>query len=244
MFNANENNVKFDTLSFLLFLAWVLLGASLLSYPLLLIGPMITNLSLEEYKETVFMSHTYIPACIAGIIGIVAYCILYRKSIVKDGFNFKNKWWKYIILILASAAILYYLNVFFEFIYPLLGVPKDETSQNQQAIIDALNGSTKIFVIIYTVIVAPIIEEIVFRKLFYNVLKRYTKLPVWAIVLIISFVFAFIHVSDLASIKFLPQYFVLAFVITGVYAITKENIFASISLHGINNLIAVLQIVL
>ena len=126
----------------------------------------------------------------------------------------------------------------------LVGVPKEETSQNQQAIIDALNGSTKIFVIIYTVIVAPIIEEIVFRKLFYNVLKRHTKLPVWAIVLIISFVFAFIHVSDLESIKFLPQYFVLAFVITGVYAITKENIFASISLHGINNLIAVLQIVL
>ena len=128
-------------------------------------------------------------------------------------------------------------------IYEKLGLG-GQTSQNQQGIIDALNGSTVPFVVMYTVILAPIFEEIVFRKLFYTALKKFTKLPSWAIVLIISAAFAFIHVSDAQSLVFFPQYFVLALLITGAYALTKENLFASIGLHFLNNFVAVLEILL
>ena len=128
-------------------------------------------------------------------------------------------------------------------IYEMLGLG-NQTSQNQQGIIEALHGSTVPFVIIFTVILAPIFEEIVFRKLFFTTLKKYTKLPTWAIVLIISSVFAFIHVTDFESLVFFPQYFVLALIITSAYAITKENLFVSTGLHFLNNVVAVLEILL
>lgn len=244
MFSAKNCNKRFDILSFLIFLCWLLLGASVLSTPLLILGPIASGLSMEEYLNTLYLDHFYIPSCIAGIIGIVAFCILYRHTIFDDAIGFKKKWWIYLILIAAATVLLYYANIAMEYIYSWLGVPDGQTSQNQQAIIDSLNGSMKPFVIIYTVILAPIFEEIVFRKLFYNALKKNTKLPVIVIVLIIAAIFAFIHVSDIESIKFFPVYFILSLGLTGVYAITKENIYASIGVHFLNNLIAILMILL
>ena len=123
--------------------------------------------------------------------------------------------------------------------------PYEETVwMNQEQIVKALQGSTKTFVIIYTVILAPIFEEILFRKLLFTALKKCTKFPIWAIVLIVSTLFAFMHVSDLESLVFFPQYFVLAVIITTSYAISKENLFVSTGMHFLNNLVAVLEILL
>ena len=50
--------------------------------------------------------------------------------------------------------------------------------------------------------------------------------------------------TDIDSLVFFPQYFVLSLVITIAYAITKENLFASMGLHFLNNVLAVLEILL
>ena len=105
-------------------------------------------------------------------------------------------------------------------------------------------GSTRGFVILYTVILAPIFEEIVFRKLLFYVFRKNTKLPMWAVVLIVSCLFAGIHVTDVESFIFFPQYFVLALIITSAYAFTKENLYVCIGLHFLNNLVSVLEIIL
>lgn len=245
MFSEEQRSRKFDLISFLAFFGWLFLGASFFAIPLVIIAPMIMGMTPDEYlaSENLINEHQYIVAVIAHTIGTVAFIFLYKKVLKEDWNNFKSKWLKYLIIILVGFGLLYFSNNLMAMIYDYFGLG-GQTSQNQQGIIDALHGSTVPFVVIYTVILAPIFEEIVFRKLFYNVLRKYTKLPTWAIVLIISFVFAFIHVTDVESLVFFPQYFVLALIITGAYAITKENIFVSIGLHFLNNLVAVLEILL
>ncbi len=239
-----EKSRQFDLISFLGFFGWLFLGASLFAVPMFIIAPMVLDIPYDEYLSNMQLvtEHTYIPATIAHILGIALFAILYRKVIKEDLINFKNKWWQYLLIIFGAFGLLFLSNILMNIIYQSLGIT--DTSNNQESIIAALTGSTKPFVIVYTVILAPIFEEVVFRKLFYNCLKKYTKLPIWAIVLIISAVFAFVHVSDLESLMFFPQYFVLALIITATYAITKENLLACIGLHFLNNLWAVLEILL
>ena len=238
---------RFNLIAFLGFFSWLFLGSLFFVIPLYIIGPKVSGLSLFDYLSNikVVTEHTYIPAAIANIFGVFIFVMLFYKTIKTDALNFKNKWLKCIIIIVCGFILLLASNYLMGYIYELLGFGEDDTSSNQQGIIDALNGSTKYVVIFYTVILAPIFEEIIFRKLFYNALRMNTKLPAWAIVLIISIVFAGIHVmTDLESLVYFPQYFVLAFIITGAYALTKENIFVSIGLHFLNNLFAVLEILL
>ena len=240
-------NKRFNLLAFLGYFAWLFIGSSLFVIPLIVIGPKLTGLPLYEYIQNVdlMMPHAYIPEAIARVFAIFVFIIFFHKIIKLDAINFKNNFLKYLIIVVVGFVIIYLCTILMNYIYELLGYGEDDTSSNQQGIIDALNGPTKHVVVFLTVILAPIIEEIIFRKLFYNALKMNTKLPSWAIVLIIAAVFAGIHVmSDIESLVFFPQYFVLSFIITGVYAITKENIFASIGLHFLNNLLAILQILL
>lgn len=234
-----------NLIAFLSFFSWLFLGASLLAIPMFMIAPAILGIPMEDYltDTKLITEHTYIPAVIANTAAVIVYVILFKKVIKNDGNNFKTNWWKFLLLIVIGFVLLLVSNYVMTIIYNALGY-KDQTSQNQQAIIDALNGSTKPFVIIYTIILAPIFEEIVFRKLFYTSLRQYTKLPAWAIVLIISAVFAFIHVTDFESLVFFPQYFVLALIITGAYAISKENLLVSIGLHFLNNFLAILEILI
>ena len=234
-----------NLIAFLSFFSWLFLGASILAVPMLMVAPVILGIPAEEYLSNtkLITEHTYIPAVIANTAAVIVYVIMFKNVIKNDGNNFKTSWWKFLILIVVGFLLLLLSNFIMTIVYEKLGLG-DQTSQNQQGIIDALNGSTKPFVIIYTVILAPIFEEIVFRKLFYTTFRQYTKLPAWAIVLIISAIFAFIHVTDFESLVFFPQYFVLALIITGAYAISKENLLVSIGLHFLNNLLAILEILI
>ena len=247
MNNEMEKNERyFAFLSFLCFFGWLLLGSVCFIIPLYVIGPKVSGLPLIDYLSNMELvtEHTYVPAAIASLMGIIVFAVLYRKTIIEDSKYVKNNWLKVLIVIVVGFIVLLAANYVMAIIYEALGFGEDDTSQNQQGIIDALSGYTKHYVMFYTIILAPIFEEIIFRKLFYNFLKKTFKLPVWLIVIILSIVFAAIHVTDVESFVYFPQYFVLSLIITLSYAITKENIFASFGLHFLNNLLAMLEILL
>lgn len=246
MFNNFIDEKKFNLLAFLSYFSWLLLGSIFFIIPFLVIGSKVTGVSIIEYAdldEAIFFA--YFPEAVARVFAIFVFIILFHKTIKTDALNFKNNFFKYLVIVIVGFAIIYALSFVMTYIYELFGYDENETSANQQGIIDALNQPIKYIVIFLTVILAPIIEEIIFRKLFYNTLKLNTKLPTWAIVLIITTVFAGMHViGDIDSLVFFPQYFVLSLVITIVYAITKENLFASMGLHFLNNVLAILEILL
>lgn len=244
--NQRINNEKTNSLmAFLSFFSWLLLGSSLFTIPLVVIGSQKTGLTIDEYANNMDLVnlHSYFPSTISQILAIIAFVVLFKKIVIDDAKQFKEKLLKYIIIIVVAAALMYCAMLLVDFIYEKIGLG-DETSKNQEHIINALHGKQNYIVIIYTIIIAPIIEEVIFRKLLFNTLKQYTKIPVWGIVVIISAVFAFIHVTDMESFKFFPVYFVPAFIITSAYAMTKENLYVSIGLHSINNFISVLEILL
>ena len=245
MFNEENRSESFDLIAFLGFFAWLFLGASIFSIIFIFGASLITNQTFEEYVNGMesFTEYNYIFFVISHTIGSVAVVLLYKKYLKDKVIDFKSKWIKYLIIIIGGFILLYFSNILITHIYDLLGFG-GKTSQNQEQIVEALHGRTKTFVIIYTVILAPIFEEILFRKLLFTALKKCTKFPIWAIVLIVSTLFAFMHVSDLESLVFFPQYFVLAIIITTAYAISKENLFVSTGLHFLNNLVAVIEILL
>lgn len=247
MINYLKEEKRLNLVAFLGFFAWLMLGTLFFMIPFYVIGPKVSGLSFIEYASNMelIIQHNYYPNAVANIFAIFVFIILFYQTIKLDIINFKQKWIKCVLVIIIGTIVLYASSYLMNNIYSLLGFGEDETSSNQQIIVKSLNSPAKYMVIFFTVILAPIFEEIIFRKLFYNSLRMNTKLPVWAIVLIISTVFAGIHViTDIESLVFFPQYFVLALIITGAYAITKENIFVSIGLHFANNVIAVLEILL
>lgn len=244
--NEQINKEKVKNLTALLgFFAWMFLGSTFFVIPIIIIGSQKSGLSLIEYSKDMDLInlHAYFASSISQILAIIVFAIIFKKIVIDDAIAFKNNLLKYIIVIIVSSFIMYFGTELIALIYEKIGLG-DQTSQNQEGIVTALMGEQSYIVVFYTVILAPIIEEIIFRKLFYNVLKQYTKIPVWGIVLLISVVFAFIHVTDVESMKFFPVYFFPTLIITSAYAFTKENIYVSIGLHGINNLVSVLEILL
>lgn len=240
-----KDEKKINILAFLGFFAWLFIGSIFFIIPIYIIGPKVAGVSFFEYSQNIQLvtEHTYVAGVLGHLFGIAIFVIFFNKIIKQDAKVFKNNWLKFLIIIVVGTGLLYFSDWIMNIIYTALGFGENDTSSNQQGIIDALNGSTKYFVVFYTVILAPIFEEIVFRKFFYGALKQNTKLPVWLIVIIISVVFAGIHViSDIESLVYFPQYFTLALIITAAYAISKENLYVSTGLHFVNNLIAVISL--
>lgn len=240
-----ERNIR-SIFEFAIGFVWLFLGSVLFIIPMISIGARVSDLPLMDFLKNIDLLNSYstVASCVGHLLGITIFAILFANLIKSDFLSFKKQWIKNIIIIIVGFALLYGASILLNYIYSLFGFKEDDTSANQEMIIKILHSSGRVYMIIYSLILAPILEEIVFRKLLYKALKENTKLPVWAIVLIISIVFAFIHVSDFESLVYFPQYFVLAIIITGSYAISKENLFVSTGLHFLNNLSSVLEILL
>jgi hypothetical protein len=163
---------------------------------------------------------------IAGI-----FIVILRKELAKDwkdaissnniGHNLAIIGGGFVAILVATYGLSY--------IYDALSI--EGTSENQAMIEAFLSFDSKIFMIITTVLLAPFVEEILFRKLLFGVLEDKMHLKPLLAVLISALLFAAIHGVDI----FFFQYFALALIISASYALSNNNIFVSIGLHFINN---------
>ncbi|MGL4624431.1 MAG: lysostaphin resistance A-like protein [Culicoidibacterales bacterium] len=132
----------------------------------------------------------------------------------------------------------YLLMLAFSFIASLammlLGLT--DSSANQQSV-ESLISLVPFLTTITVVILAPFVEEIVFRYLLIKGLKKY--LPLWGAGVISVLVFATIHVLQAGDFINIIPYLALGAGLTIAYLRTN-NIMVSIALHFIQNLIAVL----
>lgn len=137
------------------------------------------------------------------------------------------------IIALGFVSILfvtYGLNIVYEF-FQIEG-----TSDNQELIEAVLKFDSRIFMIITTILLAPFVEEILFRKFLFGILEVKLHLkPIWAVILSAA-IFAGIHSIDL----FFFQYFALALILSISYAASKNNIFVSMGLHFVNNAMTII----
>ena len=114
------------------------------------------------------------------------------------------------------------------------------TSANQSEIIHAVQISPWL-TMFTTMIYAPIVEEILFRGVFYRCLRPH--MSVFRAGFISAFAFGFIHVmvsfftGDYGDMIYLLSYALIGAFLVAAYE-KNDTIFASILLHFINNSIA------
>ncbi|MDY0316634.1 MAG: CPBP family intramembrane glutamic endopeptidase, partial [Acholeplasmatales bacterium] len=113
-----------------------------------------------------------------------------------------------------------------------------KTSVNQAAIIQMLNSPYMILMVINAVIFAPIVEELVFRKAFFSLIKNK-----WVALVVSSFMFSLIHIISEPTLGG----FMVNLVIYGasgvgfgyIYLNHKENIYSTIIVHALWNLMSI-----
>lgn len=175
--------------------------------------------------EAVFMFANY-------IIGAIVLYFMARPLFKAD----KMPTFKVLIkTIVIGFFILLFINVVLgTLITSLFSL---ETSENQKAVLSIQNINPLLYVVMVSVL-APIVEETVFRGVIFRSLRR-TK-GFWFSALIAGFCFGFIHVfASLLTANFLDMIFLVQYAALGVvFAKSYEDtgsIYACIAMHGVYN---------
>ncbi|MFK5883959.1 MAG: CPBP family intramembrane metalloprotease [Candidatus Izemoplasma sp.] len=123
----------------------------------------------------------------------------------------------------------------------LFAIVGDEPAENQEAIERIFNGDwfDQLSIVISTVIFAPLVEELFFRKALFNVFsgKKKKQLSIFRaffVIVLSSFTFGLVHVlgDNPAQIIY---YFALGLGLGFTYYISKRNFFVVVSMHMIVN---------
>ena len=122
-------------------------------------------------------------------------------------------------------------------VYEYFGIT--DTSNNQETIDFALTSGGKVFMAISVVLLAPFVEEVLFRMSLCLTLKYRFNVPAVVVIIISTLIFSFMHVTDIESIIFIFQYIPLALVIVLSYYFSK-SIYVPLTIHFLNNLASVI----
>ena len=205
---------------------------------------------LVDY-EAIQGPETRLTSFTESLVNFLTYLVLLPviyfmlKSEFSDDWNafklMKNEWFLiivvgYLYLMLGNVVSMYASD----FLGTLLGIPQAE-AVNQVTIIRSLQGSGTIFMFISAVLLGPVIEELIFRKSIFGVIKNDK------IALIVSaVVFGSIHLigeaSFLSALVNGISYIVMGLIFGYIYLKNKKNIMAPIAVHILSNLISVLAI--
>lgn len=164
---------------------------------------------------------------ISYLIYLIFITFLFKDELKNDLKNFKFKSiLKYIPIYILGIFLMIILNYLMSKITNI-AISKNETD---------IRNYIKVFPIpmaFSTVIYAPIVEELTFRKAFMNIFNK-----TYLFVLVSGTVFGLIHISSFSLDNFLMT---IPYIIIGInfsYIYYKSNnIFTTITLHSIHNLI-------
>lgn len=209
---------------------------------------------LDYYNTTLTWTNflTYLGSC-AVVLPLIGSKLMKDIKRFSGNAKFYLKWWGIGFAMMYASAILanIIINVF------SLGLEAPGNSENQEAIntLMASGGLNYAIIAIVTVLIAPILEELIFRKALFGLFKKDTFLPV----IISSILFAGIHVfpacaqillniftHDATWLDFhleficIFSYLAQAIALSFVYYKTKRNLVPCILIHFTNNLIALI----
>lgn len=186
--------------------------------------PMLINSFLASVSESSGIDYLLRSICYIVILSV--FIFIYRKDfkeywsvfIKEKKKNIKN----IIIYLLLSLAIMMICSALVLIIFPSIEYANDD-------IIKEYLASTMWFMVFSVVVYTPIIEEIVFRKTFKDIINNK-----WFYVIFSALVFAFYHVGynyiGIESILGMIPYFGLGIVLAFSY-IKSKNIYVPIFVH-------------
>lgn len=178
---------------------------------------------------SLFLS-SMIAEIITSLCILLIFAFIYRKNIINDFKNIKNikHIKKYILIFLIIYIINYLINYV---IYKYIGI----TSMNEEIVRSNIKNYHVIY-LIQLLILAPCYEELIFRLSFKDLTKNKYLYSI-----ITGFIFALIHVTSGGKLQYLYliTYSISGFMLGYVYK-DSNNIFTSMFIHYLNNLVALL----
>lgn len=217
------------------------------------------SISIDQISETSTDYLTLINICnfLTYIVTLVALLPIFIKEVRKDlnlvkgEKNFYLGWWGKGVLIMYGLIFL--SNILIQFF--TFGLETNNVSENEETINLIMNSGVGNLLLmgIVTVILAPIIEEVIFRKCLFGIFKKNNVLTI----IFSALIFASIHVVPacltiigsmangeatfvdlylefICIISYLGQAFAISF----VYYKTKQNVIPCMLIHFTNNFIA------
>lgn len=186
------------------------------------------------------------------ILGVIIIFVLV-KLIIKKQFKIplKNElkrfsWFDKLAFILVATGLNYYLE---QLVAIFAKLNRNEPSKNQQINNYKLEHNPLWYSLFDGTVNAPIIEEIMFRGIFYLFLfvvfgfwnKGRKRIVVYVLFLIISSVyFGYKHVAIGGDYQYIYPYIVSGLVFSVVFLITKSVLY-SLSVHAIGNFLSLLN---
>ena len=141
-----------------------------------------------------------------------------------------------------DIAIGYVLRVVLTMLLALV-VPLQQTD-NQANIESLLNSTSIVLMLILTCVVAPIVEELVFREAIIGAFKD--KVNPWILTAISIFFFVLLHsISNSGGIDWNAalMYVPLTIPLVGMYRYYEDNVAASMLMHFVSNSVAMIFLV-
>ena len=141
-----------------------------------------------------------------------------------------------------DIAIGYVVRVVLTMLLALV-VPLQQTD-NQANIESLLNSTSIVLMLILTCVVAPIVEELVFREAIIGAFKD--KINPWILTAISIFFFVLLHsISNSGGIDWSAalMYIPLTIPLVGMYRYYEDNVAASMLMHFVSNSVAMIFLV-
>ena len=177
------------------------------------------------------------------LIFAVIILLFYRKIFTKDLLNFKNSFKGFMNEVFRLFAIFLAIKIasalLTNFIGMMIGIDIGE-SENQSTIIK-ITKEAPIMMLISTSILAPIVEEGIFRLGLRKVVNNN-----YLFIILSGLIFGLMHIfpTDLLMVEALV--YSITYVTMGIYLayiyVETDNIWINILVHGINNLISMIAI--
>ena len=182
---------------------------------------------------------------ISDLLFMTIIFFIYRKAIIKDAKEFganKGKWFiKYIGIFLLSVLVMGILNVVLSYITNL------ETSENEE-LVRKLIKLLPVYMTFSTVLYAPFVEELLFRKAIRKIIKGDDKYIKITYIIISAVIFGLLHVITLDA-SFYDLLMGIPYMVVGLslgYIYSKtDNVFSTMQFHLMHNtILLILQLVL
>ena len=165
------------------------------------------------------------------------YAVWSYREVIQRGFESLVK-----RRFVRDIAIGYVVRVVLTMLLALV-VPLQQTD-NQANIESLLNSTSIVLMLILTCVVAPIVEELVFREAIIGAFKD--KINSWILTAISIFFFVLLHsISNSGGIDWSAalMYIPLTIPLVGMYRYYEDNVAASMLMHFVSNSVAMIFLV-
>ena len=161
-----------------------------------LLSQQLVSMAVNNFLPQVAETDWYLWALTAfSMIGIglpVFYLLTRRLPEPKKGDVVKLKPLEFIGLFLISTAVMYITNFFSVFLTVIIAILKGGDFMDLNPLADLMIDGNMILRVLYASLAAPIVEELIFRKLLLNKLRRYGDVPA---ILISAIAFGLFHMN-------------------------------------------------